>query len=551
MDTRRLILLVIFSFSLLMLWEAWQDAHRPPAPAPQAQQGAETQGVPAPSLPAPAAAPAVGGVPQAAESPAVPRQMVRVRTDVLEAEIDPLGGTVVRLTLSEHHADDSTAPFALLGPEHHYVAQSGLIGGELPNHRTLYQAEANEYTLADGQAALQVRLTTTTPQGVQVAKVLTFHRGDYLIDVTYEIVNGSAAPVGGAHAYFQFTRDAESPEGDPFMARTFTGAGIYTEQDKYVKVGFSDIKENKTPYTRNADNGWVAMVQHYFVSAYIPQTDTPREYYTRALGPDLYSAGVIVPVPAVAPGEKTSVSVPLYAGPQDQDKLRALAPGLDLVVDYGWLTIIAAPLFWVLKVLYGWFGNWGLAIIGLTVLIKAVFFPLSAASYKSMAKMRVVAPRLQRLKEQYGKDRAKMNQAMMELYKQEKINPLGGCLPVAVQIPVFIALYWVLLSSVELRNAPFYGWIHDLSAQDPFYILPALMMVSMFLQTKLSPVPPDPVQAKVMMIMPLVFGIMFFFFPAGLVLYWLVNNILSIAQQWQITRMVESGQGKPGASAKH
>jgi YidC/Oxa1 family membrane protein insertase len=286
------------------------------------------------------------------------------------------------------------------------------------------------------------------------------------------------------------------------------------------------------------------------VSALIPPASAQREYYARRLAEGYYSAGLIMPVGQVPPGGTAKVSVPMYAGPQDLEKLEKLAPGLDLVVDYGWLTILAAPIFWLLHWIHQLVGNWGIAIILLTVLIKLIFFPLSAASYKSMAKMKQVTPRLTKLREQYGNDRARMNQAMMELYKEEKINPLGGCLPIVVQIPVFIALYWVLLGSVELRHAPFYGWIEDLSAPDPFYVLPALMMASMVIQTKLNPTPPDPVQAKVMMIMPFAFGVMFFFFPSGLVLYWLVNNILSIAQQWQITRMLEGGGKKRPAEAK-
>ncbi|HLU76831.1 MAG TPA: membrane protein insertase YidC [Burkholderiales bacterium] len=552
MDTRRLILLVIFSFSLLMLWDAWNQQHRPPVPPQQdaavaQQHQADAPGVPVPSLPA-AAPDAVPVAPQAVE--AAPREPIRVRTDLLEAEIDPLGGNIVRLVLNKYPAgSEESAPLELLAPAQRYAAQSGLIGPNLPTHRSMYQAQAQTYTLAEGQENLQVRLETSVGEGVRAAKILTFHRDSYLIDVTHELVNQSAEPIAPAHAYFQLTRSGETPGRGFFMAQAYTGPAVYTEQDKYRKVPFSDIAEGDASFPRTASDGWVAMVQHYFVSAVLPPADTPREYYARSIGPDLYAAGAIVPIPAVAPGSSARVNVPLYAGPQEQERLHAAAPGLDVVVDYGWLTIIAEPLFWILKWFHSWLGNWGLAIIGLTVLIKLVFFPLSAASYKSMAKMRVVAPRLQKLREQYGKDRAKMNQAMMELYKTEKINPLGGCLPILVQIPVFIALYWVLLGSVELRNAPFYGWITDLSEQDPYYILPLLMMVSMFVQTRLSPTPPDPVQAKVMLAMPLIFGVFFFFFPAGLVLYWLVNNILSIAQQWQITRMIEGGQGKT-ASAK-
>jgi YidC/Oxa1 family membrane protein insertase len=316
-----------------------------------------------------------------------------------------------------------------------------------------------------------------------------------------------------------------------------------------VKVPFGDIDKGKVPYPKSADTGWAAMIQHYFVTAILPPEKATREYYTRKIADNQYTTGAILPVAPIAPGATGTVGARVYAGPQEQEKLESVAPGLDLVVDYGWLTVIAAPLFWVLEWFHGWLGNWGLAIIALTVLIKLIFFPLSAASYKSMARMKKVTPRLTKMREMYGNDRAKMNQAMMELYKEEKINPLGGCLPIVVQIPVFIALYWVLLASVELRQAPFFGWIKDLSVPDPFFILPAIMMGSMIIQTKMSPTPPDPVQAKVMMIMPFAFGVMFFFFPAGLVLYWVVNNVLSIAQQWQITRMMEGGKDKP-ATAK-
>ncbi len=392
-----------------------------------------------------------------------------------------------------------------------------------------------------------MKLDATTPDGVRVVKTLTFRRSSYVVDIAQEITNATAAPLV-TQAYFHLTRDGKSPADDKAMLQTFTGAAVYTEQDKFVKVSFGDMDKAKAPYPKNADDGWVAMVQHYFVSALLPPDKTPREYYTEKISDDFYRAGVKIPLAEIPAGGTATASARLYTGPEEQDNLKAVAPGLDLVVDYGWLTVIAAPLFWVLEWCYRWLGNWGLAIIALTVLIKLVFFPLSAASYKSMARMKQVTPRLMKLRETYGDDRAKLNQAMMELYKQEKINPLGGCLPIVVQIPVFIALYWVLLASVELRQAPFYGWIRDLSVPDPFFILPALMMGSMVIQTKMSPTPPDPVQAKVMQIMPFAFGVMFFFFPAGLVLYWLVNNCLSIAQQWQITRMIEGGKPKPASS---
>ena len=555
MDTQRLILFIIFSFSLLMLWEAWQKETRPPAPA--GQQQAKGADIPAPAAApakpgAPAAAapsaPAAGVVPGAAAAPAAARELVRVTTDFLQAEIDPVGGDIVRVELLRYNDSiDPKKKLVLLGPEHRYAAQSGLIGSGLPNHRTPFTPRAREYRLADGQDAVEVKLDATTPEGVRVVKTLTFRRSSYVVDMTQEVTNGTAAPVV-TQAYFHLTRDGKSPADDKAMLQTYTGAAVYTEQDKFVKVTFGEMDKGKAPYPKNADNGWVAMVQHYFVSALLPPEQTPREYYTEKVSDDFYRAGVKIPMAEIPAGGTATATARLYVGPEEQDNLKAVAPGLDLVVDYGWLTVIAAPLFWVLEWCYRWLGNWGLAIIALTVLIKLVFFPLSAASYKSMARMKQVTPRLMKLRETYGDDRAKLNQAMMELYKQEKINPLGGCLPIVVQIPVFIALYWVLLASVELRQAPFYGWIRDLSVPDPFFILPALMMGSMVIQTKMSPTPPDPVQAKVMQIMPFAFGVMFFFFPAGLVLYWLVNNCLSIAQQWQITRMIEGGKSKPASS---
>ncbi len=546
MDTQRLVLFFIFSFSLLLIWEAWQKETRSgdvaavaqsvvPAPASPGKSPGGTAPVPGIAAPAVTAAPPVSQATGKGER-------IRVETDNFIAEIDTLGGDLAFLELRKHKDTvDKTKEFILLGPEHKYYAQSGLIGAELPNHKTQFSASTKSAKLEAGKDALELRLEAQGPEGVKVAKIFTFRRDSYLIDTTYEIVNTSQSPLA-AHAYFQITRDNKDPAGTSSMMSTYTGPAIYTEQDKFHKVAFGDVDKGKTSYSKNADNGWVAMLQHYFVAAIVPADKTPREYYTRRLSEGYYAVGVILPIAPVAAGSSAKVSVPFYAGPQEQDKLKTIASGLDLVVDYGWLTIIAAPLFWVLELFHGWVGNWGLAIILLTVVLKLIFFPLSAASYRSMAKMKLVTPRLTKLRETYGNDRVKLNQAMMDMYKTEKINPLGGCLPIVVQIPVFIALYWVLLAAVELRQAPFYGWIVDLSAADPWFVLPTLMMVSMVIQTKLNPTPPDPVQAKVMMIMPFAFGIMFFFFPAGLVLYWFVNNVLSILQQWQITRMIEGNK---------
>jgi len=542
MDTQRLILFFVFSFSVLLLWEAWQKESRPP-PAPAASVAPSGAPGPAAAKAGAAAKPESVPAPGVASEAKQPGELLTVRTDMVLARVSTTGGDIVYLELLQHRSTlDSTKNFVLFDDEHRYAAQSGLTGG-LPYHRTTFTAAAKTFDLAPGADKLDVRLEARTPTGVKVVKTLTFHRSSYLIDTTQEVVNGTSAPLSTT-AYFQLTRDDRPPAGDPNMVKTFTGPALFTEQDKFRKVPFSDIDKGKFP-SKSTEDGWVAMVQHYFVSALLPRDNTPREFYAQNLGPGFYSVGVKIPLGAIAPGASASVTVPMYAGPSYQDQLRAIAPGLDLVVDYGWLTVIAVPLFWVLKHFHGWLGNWGLAIILLTVVIKLLFFPLSAASYRSMAKMKLVTPRLAKIREQYADDRMKMNQAMMDLYKTEKINPLGGCLPIVVQIPVFIALYWVLLASVELRHAPFFGWITDLSAEDPYYVLPALMMGSMLLQTRMNPTPPDPVQAKVMLIMPFVFGVMFFFFPSGLVLYWLVNNILSIAQQWQITRMIEGGKKPP------
>lgn len=555
MDTQRLILFIVFSFSILLLWEAWQKETNPQR-APTAQTAPETPSAPSaaggvPSAPPQSTPAAAASTPSSATAPqAVPaadagtpaRALVKVKTDVLDADIDTLGGDLVRVQMHRYkNPVDDTKELLLLDPAYRYAAQSGLTGQGLPNHRTTFRAGATEYALDTGKDTIEVRLEAEGPNGVRVVKTYTFKRGSYLVDLRHDIVNGGTQPVE-TFAYYHLTRDDKAPPGDQYMISTFTGPALYTDVSKYVKLSWSDIAKGKAAVPPGMQNdGWIAMVQHYFVAAWLPPAKTQREFYAERISDGFYRAGVKTSVPAIAPGATGSVSMPLYIGPQEQDALRELAPGLDLVVDYGFLHIIAAPLFWVLKFFHGLTGNWGWAIVLLTVLIKAVFFPLSAASYRSMAKMKQVTPRLMKLREQYGDDRMKLNQAMMDLYKTEKINPLGGCFPILVQIPVFISLYWVLLGAVELRQAPFIGWIQDLSIPDPWYVLPVLMLLSMILQTKLNPTPPDPVQAKVMMVMPFVFGIMFFWFPAGLVLYWLVNNVLSIAQQWQITRMIESG----------
>jgi YidC/Oxa1 family membrane protein insertase len=381
--------------------------------------------------------------------------------------------------------------------------------------------------------------------GVKLTKTYTFHRGSYEIGVRHAITNTGSAPVS-PQLYLQLVRDDQAPAGSSRFYSTYYGPAVYSDVERFQKVSFSDIEKGKGPdkHVAHADDGWVAMLQHYFVTAWIPPVGA-RDYYTDKLDANHYRVGLREPLGAIAPGATKTDDARLYIGPANERTLEKVAPGLDLVRDYGWTTILAKPMFWVLERIHSVLGNWGWSIIVLTIGIKLVFFPLSAASYKSMARMKNLAPRMKDLQDRHKDDRAKLNQATMELYRAEKVNPMGGCLPILIQIPFFIALYSTLSASVEMRGAPWLGWVHDLAAPDPFYILPVIMMASMFVQYKLNPAPPDPTQAKMMLIMPLVFGFTFFFFPAGLVLYWVVNNLLSIAQQWQITRMI--GGAKPKA----
>jgi len=550
MDTRRLILLSIFIFSSFMLWENWQKYNQPkPAPGtPAAAAAASAAPQPTTSLQPANATQA----PVPAGQPAAPAgETFTITTDLVKATFSTVGGDLTGLELNRYKAhEDKTSNFVLFDAKHQYLTQTGLIGEGLPSHRTVFKHVAGPSELDEKSDELKVRFEAVTSNGIKVGKVYTFKRGSYLVDVAWDIANGSAAAVA-PHAYFQLQRDDVKPEGESRMVSTFTGPAVFTEAEKYQKVSFEDIAKGKAKFAKTANDGWLAMVQHYFVSAWVPKESSPREFYMRKVegAGELFQAGVILPVASIAPGAKGETSISLYAGPQEQATLKQVAPGLDLVVDYGWLTVVAAPIFWALEFIHKLVGNWGWSIVLLTVAIKAAFFPLSAASYKSMAKMRVMTPRLMALKERYADDRQRLNQEMMKLYQTEKVNPLGGCLPILVQIPVFIALYWVLLGAVEMRDAPWILWVTDLASADPYYILPVLMVISMFIQTKLNPTPPDPIQAKVMMMMPFMFGIMFFWFPAGLVLYWVVNNTLSIAQQWQITRMIDQG-GKAANDAK-
>lgn len=538
METRRLLLFIVFSFSLIILWGEWSRQGQPTTPQTQEKKGVEVT----PEVTSLKSVPAQPK--EQTTNAAATGKILVVETDNYVAHIDTAGGSIVGFSLLKHRvADDKTKPITLFQKDgsRTYVAQSGLLGPGLPTHNAQFQTDLTGTTrLEDGKEAVSVVLSATENNQAQITKTLVFHRDSYLVDVTYRIENKSKEIIQPT-AYFQLVRDEVPPEGGSMFIPTYTGPAIYTDEEKFLKIEFGDIAKEKQKLPTAANNGWVGMLQHYFVSAWLPEGNGQREFYTKSLGDGLYSAGVVMPEAEVAPGQAVEIKSRLYVGPA-QTKLNDIAPGLGLSVDYGIFTIFASPLFWLMSFLNDWTGNWGVAIIVLTVLIKLVFFPLSAASYRSMAQMRLVAPKLEKIKQQCGDDRERLNRAMMDLYKSEKINPLGGCLPVLIQIPVFIGLYWAILESVELRHAPFVGWIVDLSATDPYFVLPVIMGVSMLIQSKLNPTPTDPLQAKIMQIMPVAFSVIFFFFPAGLVLYSIVNNILSITQQWYITRGAEAAQ---------
>lgn len=546
MDLQRLFLFLIFVFSLGLVWDGWQR-HQHPERNIQ-QEVATNESVPKPHATSSAAITPATIAQQPVQQAA--GKTIHVKTDTIEAEISTIGGDIGNLALLKHmDGQDKNKPLMLFqrgAGTHNYAAQSGLLGAGLPNHNSRFVSEQDQYVLSGNADQVQVRLNAESDSALKVSKVITFHKGSYLIDVAYELEN-TGQQAATASSYFQLIRNSAALAGNSRFLPTYVGAAVYTDKEKFKKVTFQDIEKGKADYPKQANDGWIGILQHYFVAAWLPKEKTDREYFTRKLDGDAYSVGVILPEQVVNPGQKVLISTALYAGPA-QVNLNNVAPGLGLTVDYGWLTILSTPLFWVMALFYDWTHNWGIAIILLTVMIKLLFFPLSAASYRSMAKMRVVAPKLEKIKQQCGSDREKLNRAMMELYKTEKINPLGGCLPVIVQIPVFIALYWAILASVEMRYAPFFGWITNLSAADPYYILPLIMGISMIVQTRLNPKPADPMQARIMQIMPIAFSVIFFFFPAGLVLYSVVNNILSIGQQWYITRA--AAEESKGAAVK-
>jgi YidC/Oxa1 family membrane protein insertase len=542
MDNPRVLLAIALSFLVLLIWQAWMEDYGPERKTPP-QGPIIEEGLPDRSqadLPvAPADQPPLSSVEEVAvQLPAGER--VEVVTDVFRAIIDTRGGDLREVDLLQYpkSPDEGSEPFRLLeeGGNQLFIAQSGLRASEgaEPTHHADFQVDQNRFELADDADLFEVPLRWTSGNGVEVTKIYRFRRGSYVVEVEHRIRNEGEED-WSARPYHQLQRTPLQQQSR--FLYTYTGGVLYSPEDKYQKISFDDMQEENL--NRDVTGGWAAMIQHYFVGAWIPPVEQAARYYSRALQGDRYVIGMIGPAFNVSAGSEQVTGTRLYVGPKLQHVMEEVAPGLELTVDYGMLTILAQPIFWLLEKIHALVGNWGWAIIILTVLIKLAFYKLSETSYKSMANMRKLAPRLQALKERYGDDKQKLNQAMMDMYKKEKINPLGGCLPILVQIPVFIALYWVLLESVEMRQAPFMLWIQNLSAPDPYFVLPLIMGATMLIQQKLNPAPMDPIQAKVMMILPVVFTVFFAFFPAGLVLYWVVNNTLSIAQQYVITKRVE------------
>ncbi|MBJ2155993.1 membrane protein insertase YidC [Variovorax sp. IB41] len=556
-DIRRTILWVIFGFSLVLLWDQWQvfNGNKPtflPSSKPAAVAAAPAGTTPATSsngVPTASGTTSgnAGAVPTQAAA-AAPREQVVVTTDLFKATIDSDGGTVNNLELQKYDEADRTKRVVLFengSPATRYVAQTGLLnpvdsGERFPNHLTPMTAKAGPREMADGQNTLEVSFESAPVGGLKYTKTYVFHRGDYAIGVRHEVANVSDQP-RDAQLYMQLLRHGTVASSTMFGTNTFTGPAAYTNEKKFHKLDFKDIAKGKIEPPPPANDGWIAMVQHYFASAWLLKGDPAseqlrREFRVKDLGDNLFTVAMVATLPKIAPGATQLVNSVLFAGPEEEKKLETIAPGLDLVKDYGIFAIISKPLYWLLTQLHGILGNWGWSIVALVVLLKAAFYWLNAKAYASMAKMKAINPKIMEMRERLKDKPQEMQQEMMRIYKTEKVNPMGGCFPIVIQIPVFIALYWVLLSSVEMRHAPWIGWITDLSAPDPWYILPVVMTLTSLFQTWLNPTPPDPMQAKLMWIMPLAFSVMFIFFPAGLVLYWITNNVLSIAQQWFINK---------------
>jgi len=546
-DIRRTILWVVFGFSLVMLWDQWQlhNGKKPtffpsatPSAAPAAQSPSAT------NTEKPMVTPSVASSPSASvtDSKAFVAQRIDIQTDVLKLQFSTEGGSLMKAELLKHKDVHHPGTNVLLmddSADRIYLAQSGLIGnaGALwPTHKSpMTFSGSKELNATD--AEIQFKFESEPINQLKLIKTFTMKRGSYAIEVKHEIVNSSNQSVS-PQLYVQLVRDGNKPAGESSFYSTFTGPAVFTGQKKYQKIEFSDIEKNKADFEKQSTQGYVAMVQHYFASAWLIDDSQPRDLFARKVDNNLYSVGMVMALPSIASGEKMSHTARLFLGPQEEKTLEALYPGLELVKDYGWLTILSKPLYWLLYELYRVIGNWGWSIVALVVVLKIAFYWLNSQAYKSMGKMKAINPKIMEMRERLKDNPQQMQMEMMKIYREEKVNPLGGCLPIAVQIPFFIALYWVLLSSVEMRNAAWIGWIHDLAAPDPWFILPLLMTATSMFQTWLNPTPPDPIQAKMMWFMPLAFSVMFFFFPAGLVLYWLSNNILSIAQQWMINKQL-------------
>lgn len=549
MDWQKNLLIAGILATLLLLVIRWHE-YQEKLPAPAAAVASQTSSSVAGDASIPAASseiPTAAGqeLSEADKAKQAQQHLISIKTDSLDVTINPLGGDIVEVALPRHYAQLNTPdqPYVLLDnrDNHTYIAQSGLIGTngtDTAAGRPLFTSEQQSYTLADGKDQLQVDLVLL--QGdVKITKRFTFTRGEYLINVEY-LVDNQSNDTWSAQLYGQIKRDSQNfVKVSALEMNPFLGAAITTTEENYKKFTFANIAEAEFKTTRQG--GWVAMVQHYFISAWIPDASSDNTYTLRKLGTnDLYLLGFTGKVNTVAPGTQGTINASFYAGPKDTERLEEISPHLDLTVDYGWLWWLSKPLFAFMKFIHEYVGNWGLAIISLIVLIKALFFKLSAASYKSMAKMRKLAPKMAEMKERYGDDRQKFSQEMMKLYKTEQVNPFGGCLPLLIQMPVFLAFYYVLMESVELRHAPFFGWIMDLSVKDPYFVLPIIYGITMWFMQKLNPQPTDPMQARIMQMLPIVFTVMFLWFPAGMVLYWVTNNLLSIAQQYVITKQIDA-----------
>lgn len=554
MDNIRFVLVMAMLMISYMLWESWQIDYGPKPQAivsdkPLVAGGSEI---------ASSANPSQTEASQPTDAPRA--DIIRIKTDVFALEIDPEGGTLRNLDLLQYpHEKENTyvnKAYELIGmqaperdlspirlfdssPDKLFLAQSGLVasGGSAgaPDHHAKYNSEKTVYELREGQDQLIVPITWTNQQGLRITKTFTFKRGSYAVDVAHKVNNQSDKPWTGRQ-YNQLLRVEHNDNSGNNFIRTYSGGVVYTQKDKYQKIKYADMRDGNLDAT--TQGGWSAFIQHYFASAWIPPAEQENHFYTKALNEGRFVIGSYSQDVSVQPSGEGVFNAQMFVGPKIQPMMEAVAPGLELTVDYSWLTIIAKPIYWMLNQIYDYVGNWGIAILGITFFIKALFFKLSKASFQSMAKMRKIQPRLKDLQERYADDRQKFNTEMMAMYKREKVNPLGGCLPMLVQIPVFISLYWVLIETVELRQAPFMLWIQDLSAQDPFYLLPIVYGITMKIQQSLNPAPIDPLQAQVMKMFPIVFTVFFLFFPSGLVVYWICNNSLSIIQQWYITKHV-------------